>query len=67
MWKKINNNDANDYVKVVLENSIGLRMLYYKDCKIVELEIGAVSLRLYPDALQRMANMMMKASLQLYQ
>lgn len=54
-------------MKVVLENSIGLRMLYYKDCKIVELEIGAVSLRLYPDALQRMANMMMKASLQLYQ
>jgi hypothetical protein len=51
--------------KIVLADSMGLRLIYCKDCNVVELEIGAVSLRLCPDAVQRMANMLMKASLKL--
>lgn len=51
--------------KVELANTMGLRMIYCGDCKVVELEIGAVSLRLCPDVVQRMANLMMKASLKL--
>ena len=34
---------------------------------MVELEIGAVSVRLCPDVIQQVANVMMKASLQLDQ
>lgn len=51
--------------KIELANSLGLRLLYCKTCEVVELEIGAISLKLNPDMIQRMANMMMKASLKL--
>ena len=51
--------------KIVLADAIGLRLIYCKDCNVVVFEIGAVSLRLCPDVVQRMANMLMKASLKL--
>jgi len=51
--------------KIVLANTMGLRLIYCKDCNVVEFEIGAVSLCLCPDVVQRMANMLMKASLKL--
>jgi len=35
--------------KIVLADSMGLRLIYCKDCNVVELEIGAVTLRLCPD------------------
>jgi hypothetical protein len=51
--------------KVELANSCGVRLIYCQDCQVVELEIGAISVRLCPDVIQRIANVMMKASLQL--
>ncbi len=51
--------------KVVLADAMGLRLIYCKECNVVEFEIGAVSLRLCPDVVQRMANLLMKASLKL--
>ncbi len=51
--------------KITLANSMGIRLTYCADCNVVELEIGAISLRLNPDVIQQVANMMMKASLQL--
>lgn len=51
--------------KVILANSLGIRLTYCSDYQVVELEIGAISLRLNPDTIQRIANIMMKASLQL--
>ncbi|HLD08746.1 MAG TPA: hypothetical protein VJB68_01715 [Methylophilaceae bacterium] len=51
--------------KIVLADAMGLRLIYCRDCNVVEFEIGAVSLRLCPDVVQRMANMLMKASLKL--
>ena len=57
--------NASSYEKVELASAMGLRMIYCTDSKVVELEIGAVSLRLRPDVVQRMANVMMKASLKL--
>lgn len=51
--------------KIELANSLGVRLLYCENCEVVELEIGAISLRLSPDMIQRVANIMMKASLKL--
>ena len=51
--------------KIELANSCGVRLVYCQDCQVVELEIGAISVRLCPDVIQRMANVMMKASLEL--
>ena len=51
--------------KLILADSLGVRLTYCPDCNVVELEIGAISLRLNPDVIQRVANIMMKASLQL--
>lgn len=51
--------------KIELANSCGVRIIYCQDCHVVELEIGAISVRLCPDVIQRIANIMMKASLQL--
>ncbi len=51
--------------KIVLADAMGLRLIYCKDCNVVEFEIGAVTLRLCPDVVQRMANILMKASLKL--
>jgi hypothetical protein len=51
--------------KIELANSCGVRLIYCQDCQVVELEIGAISIRLCPDVIQRIANIMMKASLQL--
>lgn len=51
--------------KIELANSLGVRLMYCKSCEVVELEIGATSLRLSPDRIQRVANVMMKASLRL--
>ncbi len=68
MLNKFNqNNSMNDAVceKIELANSCGVRLIYCQDCQVVELEIGAISVRLCPDIIQRIANVMMKASLQL--
>ena len=54
-----------DCTKIELANSLGVRLLYCKNCEVVELEIGAISIKLSPDMIQRMANVMMKASLKL--
>jgi hypothetical protein len=51
--------------KIELANSCGIRLIYCQDCQVVELEIGAICVRLCPDVIQRMANVMMKASLEL--
>ncbi|MES2500469.1 MAG: hypothetical protein V4570_08035 [Pseudomonadota bacterium] len=51
--------------KLILADSLGIRFSYCQDCNVVELEIGVISLRLNPDVMQRVANIMMKASLQL--
>ena len=68
MQNKLNQNKAiNDTVceKVELANSCGVRLVYSQDCQAVELVIGAISVRLCPEMIQRIANVMMKASLQL--
>ena len=68
MQNKFNQNKANNDAvceKIELANSCGVRLIYCQDCQVVELEIGAISVRLCPDVIQRIANMMMKASLQL--
>ena len=54
-----------DCTKIELANSLGVRLLYCETCEVVELEIGAISLRLSPDMIQRVANIMMKARLKL--
>lgn len=55
--------NASSWEKVELTSAMGLRMIYCGDSKVVELEIGAVSFRLRSDVVQRMDNIMMKASL----
>ena len=68
MQNKLNQNKAiNDALceKIELANSCGVRLVYCQDCQVVELAIGAISVRLCPDVMQRIANVMMKASLQL--
>jgi hypothetical protein len=68
MQNKLNQSKLkNDPVceKVQLANSCGVQLIYCPDCQVVELEIGAVCLRLCPDVIQRMANVLMKASLEL--
>ena len=54
-----------DCTKIALVNNLNVRLLYYKNREVVELEISAISLRLSPDMVQRMANMTMKAGLML--
>ena len=51
--------------KTDLANGLGVRLLYCESCQVVELEIGAISLKLSPEMIQRVANIMMKASLKL--
>ena len=51
--------------KILLANSFGIKLFYFRDKNIVELEIGVTCLRLNPSLIQRIANVMMKASLQL--
>lgn len=51
--------------KFELAGTDGFRVIYCKRCEVVELEIGALSLRLSPEILQRFANILMKASLRL--
>ena len=68
MQNKLNRNSVkNDLTceKIELANSCGVRIVYCQDCQVVELEIGAICVRLCPDVIQRMANVMMKASLEL--
>ena len=68
MQNKLHQNKAiNDTFceKVELANSCGVRLVYCQDCQAVELVIGAISVRLCPEMIQRIANVMMKASLQL--
>lgn len=68
MHNKLNRNRVkNDpsCEKIELANSCGVRLIYCQDCQVVELEIGAICVRLCPDVIQHMANVMMKASLKL--
>lgn len=51
--------------KIILAESLGVRLIYCKNCDVIELEIGAISLRLAPANMQQVANLMMKASLKL--
>ena len=51
--------------KLILAEGLGVRLIYCKNCDVIELEIGAISLRLAPNHIQQIANVMMKASLQL--
>ena len=51
--------------KLILAEGLGARLIYCKNCDVIELEIGAVSLRLNPNHMQQIANVMMKASLRL--
>jgi hypothetical protein len=51
--------------KLILAEGLGVRLIYCKNCDIIELEIGAVSFRLNPNHVQQIANVMMKASLRL--
>ena len=51
--------------KIMLANSFGIKLFYFRNKNIVELEIGMTCLRLNPNLIQRIANVMMKASLQL--
>lgn len=61
--------DLNDLetacAKCELASGLGVRLLYCQRCEVVELEIGAFTLRLSPQSVQRIANVMMKASLKL--
>ena len=68
MLNKLNRNMVNKQTvceKIELANSCGVRLIYCQDCNVVELEMGAISVRLCPDVIQRIANVMMKASLKL--
>ena len=51
--------------KLILAESLGVRLIYCKNCNVIELEIGAISMRLAPAHMQQVANLMMKASLKL--
>ena len=51
--------------KIILAESLGVRLIYCKNCDVIELEIGAISMRLAPAHMQQVANIMMKASLKL--
>jgi hypothetical protein len=51
--------------KLILAEGLGVRLIYCKNCNVIELEIGAISLRLSPTHVQQIANVMMKASLRL--
>ena len=53
--------------KIILGESLGVKLIFCQDCNVVELEIGAVSVRICPDVIQQVANVMMKASLHLDQ
>lgn len=51
--------------KIEIASGVGVRLLFCKKCQVVEMEIGAISLKISPDMIQRVANIMMKASLKL--
>jgi hypothetical protein len=51
--------------KLILAEGLGVRLIYCKNCDVIELEIGVISLRLNPSHVQQIANVMMKASLRL--
>ena len=51
--------------KLIMAEGLGVRLIYCKDCNVIELEIGAICLRLSPNHVQQIANVMMKASLRL--
>ena len=39
--------------KIILGESLGVKLVFCKDCNVVELEIGAVSVRLCPEVIQQ--------------
>lgn len=47
--------------RIVLAGKEGCRVLYCEDCKVAELEIGAMSLRLEAHAFESLAVMMRQA------
>ena len=59
------NNYQKNCAKIILASSLGLCLTYCPHCQVVELEIGSISLRVSPELVQRLANVMMKASLNL--
>ena len=56
---------TNSDEKILLANSFGIKLFYFSNKNMVELEIGMTCLRLNPSLIQRIANLMMKASLRL--
>ena len=68
MQNKLSRNMVNNAArcdKIELANACGVRIIYCQDCDVVELEIGAISVRLCPEVIQRIANVMTKATLKL--
>lgn len=51
--------------KIELAGTCGIKIIFCRECNVVELEIGALSLRLAPVIVRRFANVLMKASLKL--
>ncbi len=51
--------------KIELAETAGFRVIYCSNCQVVELEVGALSLRLTPEMAQHFANVLMKGSLKL--
>ena len=51
--------------KLILAEGLAVKLIYCKNCNVIELEIGIVILRLNPKHMQQIANIMMKASLRL--
>lgn len=50
---------------VILADNLGLKLVFKPHHNMVELELGAIAIKLSPDKIQRVANLLMKASLQL--
>lgn len=51
--------------RIVLAGEEGCRVLYCEDCKVAELEIGAMSLRLETHAFDTLAEMVKQAEIRL--
>jgi len=50
---------------VILADNLGLKLVFKPHNNMVELELGAIAIKLSPDKIQRVANLLMKASLKL--
>lgn len=58
--------DTSACEKIILADSLGVRLYYCPNGEVVELERGFLSTRPNPSSIQSIANIMMKVSLRLY-